>query len=479
MSTTQNPTLFFSAKTERIGSFTKVLSAKKKKVFQAYTDGHLRVLNSLFPHVVARFVQLQPLSWHGRASAQVQLLGCPVAKVTPRSRSPGESPSIKVNMGAPRPSPSPTPTGGPVLVETRPSTSQPVIVAVGVVLGLIMCGCCLLAGVWWKRRKKESQMKYSLPKSCQSFQAKTLPCPQSQLISYPLERNVHDALPSPPLNDYAEPTVTAIGQKLGSTFRPSTDEGYTTPFILNHYDTPGNQPEYAEPLPPEPEYATPFSEQPFESKLTTLMGILHGSTHGPPVPAPGARTTSSHARYDCPSHRVLSNGYCTPALHGSGPRPVSLVYAEPKSCDSLLQNHTYEEPLWAQQAWVQRTKRLFLNKNVHWDQRRTWDWSLECPELHTVVQTVLMLTELNFQWTLDHYANVIVHFSDYRIIWETVSTVILPETMWLYIENISGCTNEKIQVQSCLRETVLLTCDHKVHFQKIHTGMYASVYLTG
>lgn len=60
-----------------------------------------------------------------------------------------------------------------------------------------------------------------------------------------------------------------------------------------------------------------------------------------------------------------------------------------------------------------------------------------------------------------------------------MSTVILPETMWLYIENISGCTNEKIQVQSCLRETVLLTCDHKVHFQKIHTGMYASVYLTG
>lgn len=35
---------------------------------------------------------------------------------------------------------------------------------------------------------------------CQSFQAKSLPCPQSDLISYPLERNVHDALPSPPLN---------------------------------------------------------------------------------------------------------------------------------------------------------------------------------------------------------------------------------------------------------------------------------------
>lgn len=35
---------------------------------------------------------------------------------------------------------------------------------------------------------------------CQTFQAKSLPCPKPELISYPLERNVHDALPSPPLN---------------------------------------------------------------------------------------------------------------------------------------------------------------------------------------------------------------------------------------------------------------------------------------
>lgn len=35
---------------------------------------------------------------------------------------------------------------------------------------------------------------------CQSFQAKSLSCPQSEFISYPLERNVHDALPSPPSN---------------------------------------------------------------------------------------------------------------------------------------------------------------------------------------------------------------------------------------------------------------------------------------
>ena len=50
------------------------------QVFEAYTDGHPRVLNSLFPPVVARFVRLQPLSWRGRASAQVQVLGCPAPK---------------------------------------------------------------------------------------------------------------------------------------------------------------------------------------------------------------------------------------------------------------------------------------------------------------------------------------------------------------------------------------------------------------
>lgn len=53
------------------------------QVFEAYTDGHPRVLNSLFPPVVTRFVRLQPLSWRGRASAQVQVLGCPA----PKSRS--------------------------------------------------------------------------------------------------------------------------------------------------------------------------------------------------------------------------------------------------------------------------------------------------------------------------------------------------------------------------------------------------------
>lgn len=125
--------------------------------------------------------------------------------------SPTDSPSIKVNSGPLLPSPTPTTTECTVLVETKQSmylchppthlyevytsrleshqckqgniainligstlyivitaflphtcslvyadslaaSSQPVIVAVGVALGLMICGSCVLAGFWLKRR---------------------------------------------------------------------------------------------------------------------------------------------------------------------------------------------------------------------------------------------------------------------------------------------------------------------------------------
>ncbi|KAM8826012.1 discoidin, CUB and LCCL domain-containing protein 1 [Synchiropus picturatus] len=300
--------------------------SKDTKVFPAHTEGHLRVRNNLLPPVVARFIRLQPLTWRGQASAQIQVLGCPIAKVTSKTRSAEDSPPVRFGFDTAHPSSSPPPTTeSPILVETRSRSGQPVMLAVGVVLGLIMCGTCLLAGVWWKRRKKEAQIKYSLPTSCQSFQVKSLPCPP-ELISYPLERNIHDSLPAPPLNDYAEP---ALGQKLGSTFRPSSEEAYTVPYAFNQYDTPSAVPEYAEPLPAEPEYATPFSEP----DSAPPAGLLHTGTSQ--LPAQGC----GHADYDCPSHRMLSNGYCTPAIHAHNTRPDSVVYAEPKSCDGVTQKH--------------------------------------------------------------------------------------------------------------------------------------------
>uniref|UniRef100_A0A3Q3J878 Uncharacterized protein n=1 Tax=Monopterus albus TaxID=43700 RepID=A0A3Q3J878_MONAL len=366
--------------------------SKERKLFQAYTDGHFRVLNSFFPPVVARFVRLQPLNWHGRASAQVQVLGCPFAKATPRSHPDGN-------------------TCVPVCVPV--GSSPPVVVAVGVVLGLIMCGCCLLAGVWWKRSIFQSSVKKHLTmcvcvshtSGCQSFEAKSLPCSHSELISYPLEPL--SASPIPPLN-YAEPAVAAIGQKVGSTFRPSSDQGYTAPFTLSHYDTPGTLPEYAEPLPPEPEYATPFSEQSAEANLPTLTGILHSKAYGSPTPEPttGAKTKSSHTQYDCPSHRMLSNGYCTPVLQASGPRPLCVVYAEPKSCDALLQKHTYEKPLCAQKAQTGslKKKRLELKRVLE-------------PEAN--VDLSQMLGQCSPDWTNAYRAELLASDGD-RALWTTV-----------------------------------------------------------
>uniref|UniRef100_A0A3B4AHK3 Uncharacterized protein n=1 Tax=Periophthalmus magnuspinnatus TaxID=409849 RepID=A0A3B4AHK3_9GOBI len=296
------------SKDKKIWKLYKDPLTKEKKVFQAYTDGHLRVLNSLAPSVVARFVRILPTSWKGQATLQVQVMGCPVSKVTPKTRSNAGKCAWLVHLWVnyilfPH-------LYKYLLLRSSVGSSQPVIVAVGVVLGLIMCGSCLLAG---------------------TLQIKALQCPTSEFISYPLERSVHDALPNPPLNDYAEP----VGQKVGSTFRPSSDEGYTTPFALNLYDTPSQMPEYAEPLPPEPEYATPFGDQ-----------LQESNTYSAPVPALASGTTSPHpAHYDCPSHKMLSNGYCNPVIHKSDPGLVNEIYAEPKSCNSLLQKHTYEQPL--------------------------------------------------------------------------------------------------------------------------------------
>ncbi|XP_038833417.1 discoidin, CUB and LCCL domain-containing protein 1 isoform X1 [Salvelinus namaycush] len=325
----------------------KAALSREKKVFEAHSDGYLRVLNSLVPPVVARYLRLQPQSWQGRASAHVQVLGCPLPKIHPRPNSSGGSPSLKVDVST-TPHLNPVPTEGPVIIkDSSLSSNQPVIVAVGVVLGLILCVSCLLAGVWWKRRKKAAHMKnYSLPKAAsQSFQEKSLPCSDSELISYPRERGVHDALPNPPLNDYAEPDVMAWGQKLGSTFRPAAEEGYTVPFTFNLYDTPGKLLEHTEPLTVEPEYATPFSDQPPDPHLATPQGTLHNNKHVLPMVSTGSRTTITQAQYDCPSHRELPNGYCTTSLHAKGPLPASVVYTEPEPLLSdSLQQHTYEEP---------------------------------------------------------------------------------------------------------------------------------------
>ncbi|CAL8259626.1 unnamed protein product [Boreogadus saida] len=347
--------------------------SKEEKVFEAYSDGHPRVLNSLFPPVVARFVQLKPITWEKGASAEIQLLGCPVVKDTSKTVSstavnPTDAPVVSATaLTTP---PSTVTTGHTVPVEDTTS-GQTAVVVVGVVLGLVLCASCLLAGFWLKKRKKNAQMKkYSTakgPVDHQSLQRKS-PGGESELISYPLEslqalnpaeRSDQDTLPGPPLNDYAEPA--AGGQTLGSTFRPGQNPGLTAAFSFSRNHGPATLPEYATPLPPEPEYATPFSEQlPEAMDPARPQGApgrdnrLRATLPPPPPPPPtGGEGSPDHNHYDCPSHRLLSNGYCTPSNQGAAPRPSSAVYSEPEQPYSepeqpysLLQaQHTYEELL--------------------------------------------------------------------------------------------------------------------------------------
>lgn len=135
------------------------------------------------------------------------------------------------------------------------------------------------------------------------------PHPKQLRDSFPAVGTAPSSQPALPVADYAEPDLVQVspGSPPGpSTFKPRPDEGYALPLVASHYDVPGKHHEYAEPLPPEPEYATPFSE---------------------PEPAAGAHRSRPAARYEVPG------GDASPA---EGTRccpqedcPLARVYHEP------------------------------------------------------------------------------------------------------------------------------------------------------
>lgn len=256
--------------------------------------------------MVARFVRLQPIHWRGGASAKIQVMGCQTTKTASRRRTPEgqHSASLPIHPFAgsgflrcylrlcSRISTRQSDHGNQAaaldpqslwsrrhhgnntkyiwaahLCSTAPwlglgcsitqtltlagSRLHLMVVVVGVVLGLVVCGSFMVAGVWFKRRyttqitlffllllcfycfflftTQEKRLPdevhhtlrwgrrcvlcFSHPKfkhfdvrlGCQSI--KSLSCPASEVV-YPLQRNVHDALPAPPLN--GEPSKHTI-----------------------------------------------------------------------------------------------------------------------------------------------------------------------------------------------------------------------------------------------------------------------------
>nr|XP_023663421.1 discoidin, CUB and LCCL domain-containing protein 1-like isoform X1 [Paramormyrops kingsleyae] len=307
--------------------------SKEKKVFEGNSDSFQDVLNSLIPPVVAQYILVRPQEWHVRPAMHIQVLGCPA--VQPRM---ANTPKTMA--------PTPTTDKHPVLneAEIKEIVKGPALtvwVAVGIPLSLVLCACCLLAGLRWKRRTHDVAKKDSLAQDCHSFQGKNMTLCEE--LDLPLERGIHDPLPSPPRNVYASPDLLTVGPKLGSTFRPASDGGYTSPLVRSHYDVPGRVAvEYAEPLLPEPEYATPFGEQPPDPPAPVLHakgGRL--AIHLPPL---ALRTNGSlQAQYDCPTRRGRPSGSSFPLSGESGPHSTSVLYAEPQLAAHPAQ-HIYHEP---------------------------------------------------------------------------------------------------------------------------------------
>uniref|UniRef100_W5M6Y4 Si:dkey-34d22.1 n=1 Tax=Lepisosteus oculatus TaxID=7918 RepID=W5M6Y4_LEPOC len=230
----------------------KTVGSKEERVFEGNSDSIHETQNSLIPSVAARYLLLRPRDWHRRAALQVRVLGCPAL----RTRSFGESlrempPCNKARKRS--------------FLELKYLQFSNGYTAIEMNLTILDKG---LTSQYSHR--VQSARDSGGGGSCSSCTVQLARTPHvNHFLIFFSRKNAAEVkcslplrLPVRPLSpDYAEPDLIAAGQKLGSTFRPAADEGYTIPLILNHYDVPGKIHEYAEPLPPEPEYATPFSEQ--------------------------------------------------------------------------------------------------------------------------------------------------------------------------------------------------------------------------
>nr|XP_025952460.1 discoidin, CUB and LCCL domain-containing protein 1-like [Dromaius novaehollandiae] len=292
-------------------------SGQEDKVFEGNADSHGEVANAFIPPIVARYVRITPQRWHQRIALKVALVGCPPARArAPRPYVPRAPEEVPVLPGSPA---TRTPVPGVALDPERAGSTLLVMLLLGAFV--LLCSILLLLAFLCRRRRKATAEPHcGLAKGYPPLESSRVcsleSLPPAALAAFPAPRDLGPHL-SP---EYAEPDVVPLspGSQTGpSTFKPPPDEGYALPLVVSHYDVPGKRHEYAEPLPPEPEYATPFSEQ-----------------------APGS---SPHrpARYDSPAPRPERTaspggdaaGAPAPSPEGSrfqlGDCPLSHVYHEP------------------------------------------------------------------------------------------------------------------------------------------------------
>ncbi|XP_042649619.1 discoidin, CUB and LCCL domain-containing protein 1-like isoform X2 [Tyto alba] len=317
---------------------------QEDKVFEGNADSRGEVSNAFIPPIVARYIRVTPQSWHQRVALKVALVGCQPARVrAPRPYVPSVPKEVPDPTNRPA---SRTPIPG---VALDPEKEGPTLLVMLLSGGFVLlCSSLLLLAFLCRRKRKlaaelnggmtKGYPKVELSPGC-SLQS--LPPPSSSLASFPTADAPGD-LSQTHSPEYAEPDLVQVSpssQPSPSTFKPLLDEGYTLPLVVSHYDVPGKYHEYAEPLPPEPEYATPFSEPEPASTHRNPCGIP-GFSGCPPIQydAPTLRPGDPPRRGSGGTHtahgveRTAGPGGAVPSAGGScsqlGDCPLSHVYHE-------------------------------------------------------------------------------------------------------------------------------------------------------
>ncbi|XP_074782207.1 discoidin, CUB and LCCL domain-containing protein 1-like [Athene noctua] len=292
---------------------------QEDKVFEGNADSHGEVSNAFIPPIVARYVRVTPQRWHQRVALKVALVGCQLARVrAPRPYVPSIPREVSVPTSRPA---GHTPIPGVALdPEKAGSTLLVVLLVSGFVL--LSSSLLLLAFLCRRKRKSAAELNGGIAKGYPEVESS----PGCSLQSLPPPSPVLD-LSQTHSPEYAEPDLVQVSPSSPtgpSTFKPLLDEGYTLPLVVSHYDVPGKYHEYAEPLPPEPEYATPFSE-PEPASTRRSPGGVTGLPGSLPV------------RYDAPALRPGE-------LLTAGRRPERTVGGDVPSAEGPL-GHVYHEAL--------------------------------------------------------------------------------------------------------------------------------------
>uniref|UniRef100_A0AAQ5XEM7 Discoidin, CUB and LCCL domain containing 2 n=1 Tax=Amphiprion ocellaris TaxID=80972 RepID=A0AAQ5XEM7_AMPOC len=260
-------------------------NSTQDKVFQGNINYLHEVRNNFIPPVEARYVRVNPTSWHQRIALKLELLGCQVpSDLVPRMFSPSHYPPRPA--GTKRPPRLGQTTHTPDIRNTTmpPHTGKDVALAAVLVPVLVMVLTALILIVvcaWhWRNRKKSSEGTYDLPhwdrtgtpplywwKSMkQLLPSKMVETEDSVRYSSSEVGRLTGRGAVPRLHaepaEYAQPLVsgvTTLGAR--STFKPDEgpDPGYSDPDLYDAPISPDVYHAYAEPLPASgSEYATPI-----------------------------------------------------------------------------------------------------------------------------------------------------------------------------------------------------------------------------